>query len=413
MARILVADDDDLLREFLNICLGASGHVVDEVGDGVAAVDRALAGNYDLILLDDVMPGLSGGEVISKIGHLLPSSTKIVLLSQFECGPESVRANGQRIFGCLQKPFCSDELMSLVGRLCAPAQELTKRDREARPRMAALAMAVACLATSAHAREAESALPDTTLSSVSATPADAPVSNADRTTANWAIGASQQWSWISNASQPQWRDTQVTAEYSPSKNALYTFELSTSSRFAKNDHLVSIRGDWRLTHNASAYLGASSSPEAHFRERWSVRAGGGIGVGHGVELSADGRIARYSTGTKFSLNPQIGVSIAHDRIAVTAGWINLWEARGKHYQGWSARLRASPVDRLRLFAGLARYPEVETGTTLRVASAYGGLSYKLSKRLELSASYSRDKYDSAFSRRSLTAGLRWTWGRDP
>lgn len=63
MARVLVADDDPDIRRLVVMKLRSAGHEVIEVGDGNAAVEAARAETPDLLLLDLMMPGLTGIEV--------------------------------------------------------------------------------------------------------------------------------------------------------------------------------------------------------------------------------------------------------------------------------------------------------------------------------------------------------------
>src|SRR6188474_1874022 len=63
MARILLAEDDDQMRAFLNRGLRRAGHAVDAVGDGEAALERSRHADYDLLLADVVMPGIDGIEL--------------------------------------------------------------------------------------------------------------------------------------------------------------------------------------------------------------------------------------------------------------------------------------------------------------------------------------------------------------
>lgn len=413
MARILVVDDDDLLREFLTVRLAVSGHSVAEAGDGLTALDCIVAGNFELILLDDMMPGLSGWEVLEALQKLPLRGARIVLMSQMVQSTIAAKAARLGAAQCLHKPFCADELIAFVDALCDPPAPARGLKREIQSALASAALFAAAISTTAHAQIVEPGTPIATQSDSSNVDTVSDDKAREPVTEKWTIGASHQWSWISNKAQPEWHETQFGVEYAPDKASFYTLEVSRSSRFSQTDHLATLRGDWRIARNASAYVGAAASPEGNFREKWSLRAGGGVGLGNGIELSADSRISHYASGTKFSLNPQMGVSFADERIALSSGWINLWESGGKHYQGWSARLRVKPDDRLRLFAGLARYPEVETGTTLKVRSAYGGLSFRASGSLEASASYARDKYENAFSRKAVTFELRWKLGNDP
>jgi len=61
-AKIVVADDDRLAREMLVAILRGAGHVVESFEDGQEVIERVVAGDVDLVLLDIVMPRLSGLE---------------------------------------------------------------------------------------------------------------------------------------------------------------------------------------------------------------------------------------------------------------------------------------------------------------------------------------------------------------
>ncbi len=64
MSRLLLADDDVELSEMLTQYLAAEGFTVDTAHDGEAALAKARAGNYDLVVLDVMMPRKSGFEVL-------------------------------------------------------------------------------------------------------------------------------------------------------------------------------------------------------------------------------------------------------------------------------------------------------------------------------------------------------------
>lgn len=67
MTRLLLADDDTELCEMLSEYLVGEGFDVDTVHDGEAALEKALSEPYDLVVLDVMMPGLSGFDVLREI----------------------------------------------------------------------------------------------------------------------------------------------------------------------------------------------------------------------------------------------------------------------------------------------------------------------------------------------------------
>ncbi len=67
MAKILIAEDEKAINDLIKLNLELVGHECRQVFDGERALDEALSGNYDLILLDVMLPRLSGFEIITEI----------------------------------------------------------------------------------------------------------------------------------------------------------------------------------------------------------------------------------------------------------------------------------------------------------------------------------------------------------
>lgn len=65
--RVLVVDDDPSIREFLRDLLDLEGYVVDEASNGAEAVERVLANPPSAVLMDLMMPILSGAEATSRL----------------------------------------------------------------------------------------------------------------------------------------------------------------------------------------------------------------------------------------------------------------------------------------------------------------------------------------------------------
>lgn len=81
--RILVAEDEKALCDLYASLLEAEGYQVDKALDGKQTWDKMAAGGYDLVLLDILMPQLSGLEVLEQINKTTPTSPnkKVVLLT--------------------------------------------------------------------------------------------------------------------------------------------------------------------------------------------------------------------------------------------------------------------------------------------------------------------------------------------
>ena len=113
--RVLVVDDDPVIRELLALELGLSGHEVDAAPDGESALERLRQDPADAVVLDVMMPGLTGWEVLSAIrADAALKRLPVVLLSARDV-PDDVR-NGYALGASLvlSKPWDSTQLVSLL-----------------------------------------------------------------------------------------------------------------------------------------------------------------------------------------------------------------------------------------------------------------------------------------------------------
>ena len=77
--KILIADDDELLRELLAEFLQDHGHSVDLANDGTEALERLRTGAYEVAFLDYAMPGMSGMEVIRAAREAVPQTACVMM----------------------------------------------------------------------------------------------------------------------------------------------------------------------------------------------------------------------------------------------------------------------------------------------------------------------------------------------
>ena len=80
MARILIAEDDEDLRLLLRLVVQRAGHEVEGVGDGVAALRAITRGGYDLVVLDNMMPGMTGLEVLRACKDITGADRPVMLM---------------------------------------------------------------------------------------------------------------------------------------------------------------------------------------------------------------------------------------------------------------------------------------------------------------------------------------------
>jgi DNA-binding response OmpR family regulator len=116
MNRVLVIDDDRELCSLVGECLAEDGLLVESVHDGKHGLERSLSGRYDIIVLDVMLPGMSGFHVLRKLR--LASRVGVVMISAR--GDEADRILGLE-YGAddyLPKPFNPRELVARVRAVC-------------------------------------------------------------------------------------------------------------------------------------------------------------------------------------------------------------------------------------------------------------------------------------------------------
>src|SRR6185312_1494203 len=118
MARILVVDDDELVRVSVAGILSRAGHQVETAEDGEAALGRHRAARFDLVVTDIVMPRMEGLETVRALRGDR-SRVKIVAISGCERRGSEFYLTAARALGAdqvLVKPFTGAELRAAVDR---------------------------------------------------------------------------------------------------------------------------------------------------------------------------------------------------------------------------------------------------------------------------------------------------------
>ena len=120
MTRILIADDHTLVRDGLKRILAAAGDLVvaAEAVDGDQALACVRAAEFDLVLLDMSMPGLSGIDLIKRLKFERPG-LKILVLSMHGEHQYAVRAYKAGAAGYLTKDSASAELVAAIRKIAA------------------------------------------------------------------------------------------------------------------------------------------------------------------------------------------------------------------------------------------------------------------------------------------------------
>ena len=126
--RLLVIEDEPKLAEYLRRGLTQSGYVVDVASDGIDGRHLALEGEYDLILLDVMLPGIDGFGVLSALRQ--SKRTPVLMLTARDKVEDRVKGLRDGADDYLVKPFAFSELLARIeallrrGSQARDAQEL-------------------------------------------------------------------------------------------------------------------------------------------------------------------------------------------------------------------------------------------------------------------------------------------------
>lgn len=112
MARILIVEDETEIASYLRRGLHLEGYQVDVAYDGIRGLEMAVTGNYDLVVLDLMLPGVDGFEVARRLRA--ESSIPIIMLTARDAVRDRVAGLEAGADDYLVKPFAFEELLARV-----------------------------------------------------------------------------------------------------------------------------------------------------------------------------------------------------------------------------------------------------------------------------------------------------------
>lgn len=104
MARILIAEDEMPVREFLRRALEQRGHAVTAVTDGAEAMAKLARGQFDVLLADIVMPNMDGVELALKATRDYPQMA-VLLMTGYAVEPRRIADLADLVRGVIRKPI--------------------------------------------------------------------------------------------------------------------------------------------------------------------------------------------------------------------------------------------------------------------------------------------------------------------
>lgn len=120
-AKVLIVDDSGLTRRSLRQILETAGYEVAEADNGLEALERYFLDKPDVVLLDLVMHGMYGLEVLQKIRELDPQARIVVVSADIQTSSQDLAGEaGARAF--INKPFDRAEILSALDTALAGAR---------------------------------------------------------------------------------------------------------------------------------------------------------------------------------------------------------------------------------------------------------------------------------------------------
>ncbi len=175
-----------------------------------------------------------------------------------------------------------------------------------------------------------------------------------------------------------------------------------------SDTRLSARLDRRIG-QGNFFLATSITPNADFREQWSLSVGGELPVSPTADIIVDAKYAEYRSGHVTVLRPALRLHLA-ERLSLTGQWINLFENDGNHRSGVSGRFDYVLANEGNLYLGAATYPDTEAGVTRQVRGAFIGTALPLSDRVTLRGAFEYEERDQSYQRIAATIGLSLRFG---
>ena len=112
MSKILIVEDEEAIADLERDYLELSGFTVEVANDGQTGLEKALSGDFDLVILDLMLPGVDGFEICRKVRA--EKNTPIIMVSAKKDDIDKIRGLGLGADDYMTKPFSPSELVARV-----------------------------------------------------------------------------------------------------------------------------------------------------------------------------------------------------------------------------------------------------------------------------------------------------------
>lgn len=112
--KILIVDDEHIIRHGCRMILEEEGHTVETSSTCSEGIEAVLSTSYDLILLDLKLPDKDGTEMFKVVPHGQNSRPRVIVMSGYINLKNSLTVVEQKQFAFLPKPFTDEELLTAI-----------------------------------------------------------------------------------------------------------------------------------------------------------------------------------------------------------------------------------------------------------------------------------------------------------
>ena len=126
--RILLVEDEEKLARMVELELQYEGYQVEKAADGRTGLDMALSGGFSLILLDIMLPNLSGMEVLRRLRR--ENQTPVIMLTARDTVMDKVAGLDSGADDYITKPFAIEELLARIRAALRKRRGETEEERE-------------------------------------------------------------------------------------------------------------------------------------------------------------------------------------------------------------------------------------------------------------------------------------------
>lgn len=206
-----------------------------------------------------------------------------------------------------------------------------------------------------------------------------------------------------------WSTLRLGVDWRATAATTVSGEVDREDRDGATDTRLALRLDRRLSPWLRGYVAASATPEADFRERWRIAAGGEADLIGPLTLRIDVRRAGFAAADAdvqtSTVTPGIAVASQALRSSFHVAMTNLWDEGGRHRTGWSGGVETQLRPQLRLGVTLASVPETEAGITRTTRSASLTAAWTIEPGMTSRFGLTTLRRVDSYTRRGATLGL--------